>query len=223
MKKNILPGLSAIIILLSCNSQEESTESSPTSSASSSVSTSPVPADSATAVGNATTGKLDLTPPPIVLNSSNTPAMTGGGPVNPPHGQPGHRCDIAEGAPLPVSGGPVASPSPVTQPKTVAPVPTIAPVQEQKPATTTTAVAKGKNPPHGQPGHRCDIAVGAPLPADNGPVKTAAPSVAVQAPQPAAPAPVKTSTATGTTPKGVNPPHGQPGHRCDIAVGAPLN
>jgi len=22
---------------------------------------------------------------------------------------------------------------------------------------------------------------------------------------------------------GMNPPHGEPGHRCDIAVGAPLN
>src|SRR6188474_1027285 len=25
------------------------------------------------------------------------------------------------------------------------------------------------------------------------------------------------------TAEGMNPPHGQPGHRCDIAVGAPLN
>ena len=28
---------------------------------------------------------------------------------------------------------------------------------------TTTEVAEGMNPPHGQPGHRCDIPVGAPL------------------------------------------------------------
>jgi hypothetical protein len=35
-----------------------------------------------------------------------------------------------------------------------------------------------------------------------------------------------TSTATPTpatpTPEGMNPPHGQEGHRCDIAVGAAL-
>ncbi len=31
-----------------------------------------------------------------------------------------------------------------------------------------------------------------------------------------------TPAADGTTAPGMNPPHGQPGHRCDIAVGAPL-
>jgi hypothetical protein len=40
-----------------------------------------------------------------------------------------------------------------------------APAGIQAPAAGgTTAVAPGTNPPHGQPGHRCDIAVGAPLP-----------------------------------------------------------
>ena len=29
---------------------------------------------------------------------------------------------------------------------------------------TTTEVAEGMNPPHGEPGHRCDIQVGQPLP-----------------------------------------------------------
>src|SRR5688572_14008415 len=29
--------------------------------------------------------------------------------------------------------------------------------------------------------------------------------------------------AQTTTAPGMNPPHGQPGHRCEIAVGAPLN
>ena|SRR5690606_21845965 len=54
----------------------------------------------------------------------------------------------------------------------------------------------GLNPPHGQPGHRCDIAVGAPLGGNS--ILNSDPSVAL------------------------NPPHGQAGHRCDIAVGAPL-
>lgn len=55
--------------------------------------------------------------------------------------------------------------------------------------------AAGLNPPHGQPGHRCDIAVGAPLGSGN---------------------------LLNNTTAGLNPAHGQPGHRCDIAVGAPL-
>jgi len=80
-------------------------------------------------------------------------------------------------------------------------------------------VAKGMNPPHGQPGHRCDIAVGAPL---NSPVATnsASPQVVSNT---GATVVSSTTVATLQTPKGMNPPHGQPGHRCDIAVGAPLN
>lgn len=31
------------------------------------------------------------------------------------------------------------------------------------------------------------------------------------------------NTNVAPTKPGMNPPHGQPGHRCDIAVGAPLN
>jgi hypothetical protein len=114
---------------------------------------------------------------------------------------------------------------------------TTQPVQQQ--ATTTTIQAPvvntptqsvssqtvskaGLNPAHGQPGHRCDISVGAPL--DSKPIQptvsTTQPVVTQQA----------TSTMTTNTPTpvskvapGMNPAHGQPGHRCDIAVGAPLN
>lgn len=76
--------------------------------------------------------------------------------------------------------------------------------------TNTQTTAPGMNPPHGQPGHRCDIAVGAPLnspPAQTNPTSTT----------------INTTPAVTTTAPGMNPPHGQPGHRCDIAVGAPLN
>ncbi len=86
------------------------------------------------------------------------------------------------------------------------------------PAQTTTAA--GLNPAHGQPGHRCDLAVGAPL---NGaaPVKTKTSTVP---PQNITVTPTtSTSTTTTATAPGMNPPHGQPGHRCDISVGAPLN
>ncbi|HEX8270949.1 MAG TPA: hypothetical protein VF581_13740 [Flavobacterium sp.] len=129
---------------------------------------------------------------------------------------------------------------------------------QQNPAMTTTttttqtapppvAVAKGMNPSHGQPGHRCDIAVGAPL---NSPAKTN-PGVTPQV-TPGGSAPIKISPTTissnGTvtpgsntsvttsnnsapailqapgaaTPAGMNPPHGAAGHRCDVAVGAAL-
>jgi len=75
---------------------------------------------------------------------------------------------------------------------------------------TTTSDTNGDvalNPAHGQPGHRCDIAVGAPLN-----------SVPVQS---------TTNAQSGTPLKNsegvaLNPPHGQPGHRCDIKVGDPL-
>ena len=89
------------------------------------------------------------------------------------------------------------------------------------PATVTPGMGSltaGLNPEHGQPNHRCDIAVGAPL---NSPVsKTAAP--AVQTTTTSIPTPTATAAKTVTAP-GMNPPHGEPNHRCDIAVGAPLN
>ena len=47
-------------------------------------------------------------------------------------------------------------------------------------------------------------------------VNMTAPQTTIEQPtQVATPAPVKTQP-------GMNPPHGQPGHRCDIAVGQPL-
>jgi hypothetical protein len=101
------------------------------------------------------------------------------------------------------------------------------------PSATTTATT-GLNPAHGQPGHRCDIAVGAPL--------NSAPSASVTPPSPTGaagspsvlagprvgsiPSPAGTApsfnTQQGVTAPGMNPPHGQPGHDCSIAVGAPL-
>jgi hypothetical protein len=102
-------------------------------------------------------------------------------------------------------------------------------------ATTTPAptavTAPGMNPPHGQPGHRCDIPVGQPL--------SSAPAQATQnvtvnndgtktiqidpnSLQPGKFTVDKTGKAIKTAP-GMNPPHGQPGHRCDIPVGQPLN
>jgi len=78
-----------------------------------------------------------------------------------------------------------------------------------------------KNPPHGLPGHRCDMPVGAPLDGSLTPPGKTNPLLQTQT----APAksPVEINQTPGATAAGMNPPHGQPNHRCDIAVGAPLN
>jgi hypothetical protein len=73
------------------------------------------------------------------------------------------------------------------------------------------------NPAHGQPGHRCDISVGAPLNS-----KPVAKNI-VPATVSTSPAPVTVTAPPQKVTAGMNPPHGQPGHRCDISVGAPLS
>ena len=127
--------------------------------------------------------------------------------INPAHGQPGHRCDIAVGAPLPSGNAPAV---PVVQ---VSPQISI---NQASPFSPVANITNPKiNPAHGEPGHRCDIAVGAPLTATNA---TAASSQAF-IPQPSA----GQTTALPSTPKPkANPAHGQPWHRCDLQVGAPL-
>jgi hypothetical protein len=91
-------------------------------------------------------------------------------------------------------------------------------------APTAGGTAAGMNPPHGQPNHRCDIPVGAPLNSPPGKVP-AAQGNPQQPGQPVVTQQVKPQAqpATTVTAPGMNPPHGQPGHRCDIAVGAPLS
>ncbi|QSW90991.1 hypothetical protein J0383_09340 [Flavobacterium endoglycinae] len=148
--------------------------------------------------------------------------------LNPAHGQPGHRCDIPVGAPL---NTPAQGQTTATQGQTVQ----VNPNQQNIVTTTTTTAqvktAKGMNPPHGQPGHRCDIPVGAPLnsPAAKTTASTSTPVSGTSTQnftvsQPASnPVPaLLSSDANQTVAEGMNPPHGQPGHRCDIAVGAPL-
>ncbi|MBW6497675.1 MAG: hypothetical protein K0B09_04750 [Bacteroidales bacterium] len=106
--------------------------------------------------------------------------------LNPPHGQPYHRCDIPVGSPLPPAGSapqattnPVAASAPVTTPAPAASpatatvdksmIPTVENINrlnssqgsQSNPPSGTPPV---NNPPHGQPWHRCDIPVGSPLP-----------------------------------------------------------
>ena len=75
------------------------------------------------------------------------------------------------------------------------------------------------NPAHGQPGHRCDIPVGAPLDGSSKQQtikKTQSPVIKNSG---SVPVNSNNTSASGN----VNPAHGQPGHRCDIPVGAPLD
>ena len=115
------------------------------------------------------------------------------------------------------------------------------PVMSEDPVEMNTSqapapVAAGMYPMHGEPGHRCDIAVGAPL--NSPPGKIPEPTIinvepdepsgittaedenghsqSTQVPQVAAP------PLSGPTPPGMNPPHGEPGHDCAVPVGAPL-
>jgi hypothetical protein len=145
--------------------------------------------------------------------------------LNPAHGQPGHRCDIAVGAPL--------NSAPTQQAQTTQTVQQVqANTKQQQVVTTTVAppvkVGKGMNPSHGQPGHRCDIPVGAPLnsPPAAKPVanttESGSTSKTFTVTPPANSVPSLLSTEEVATADGMNPAHGKPGHRCDIAVGAPL-
>ncbi len=78
------------------------------------------------------------------------------------------------------------------------------------------------NPAHGLPGHRCDLAVGAPLPAAGTEAQARQNINLNQGPrQPVSTAPAMDPAAPAAGVK-INPAHGMPGHRCDIQVGAPL-
>ena len=92
------------------------------------------------------------------------------------------------------------------------------------PQNVVAATAPGMNPPHGQPGHRCEIKEGAPL--NSSPAKPITTATSITQPtvvsQPTTTQPATTAAKTVTA-KGMNPPHGETGHRCDISVGAPLN
>jgi hypothetical protein len=110
-------------------------------------------------------------------------------------------------APLVDSGNQnVISTTPVT-----VPAPTAATVNPNAGAT-------GLNPQHGQPGHRCDIAVGAPL--NSPPGNAAAPAISSSPAPTISQAPAAAAPASGKT--RLNPAHGEPGHDCSVAVGQPL-
>ncbi len=85
-------------------------------------------------------------------------------------------------------------------------------LQNATPTSTNGDVAL--NPAHGQPGHDCAIPVGAPLNGSGATNPTQGQTINTNNSK------GKTIQAVGGT--GINPPHGQPGHRCDVKVGDPL-
>ena len=196
--KNILL-LLLLVTIFACENSEAETE--PQTNQSPNLSLSPLLNSDTT---NATQNQTG-----IIVSADESVKTTAK--LNPEHGQPGHRCDIAVGAPLdskPVQANNTDANTAITnQPATVNTQPT-----PQK-------VAPGMNPSHGQPGHRCDIAVGAPL--DSKPVQTN--NAAAKTDNGSQPVTINTQPAPQKVAPGMNPSHGQPGHRCDIAVGAPLD
>ena len=84
--------------------------------------------------------------------------------------------------------------------------------EDPQPAPPTlqnsSSSAQGLNPAHGQPGHRCELPVGAPLNPEQATTKAEEDQ--------------KTNSPVVTAKPKTNPAHGLPGHRCDLAVGAAL-
>lgn len=190
--KNLLY-LSAIVFLCSCNTEKKETSKTLIK----------------TPIGLAGLQKAPAATPVVATAPPKSDLI-----FNPPHGQPGHNCAIAVGAPL----NKTAATQP-QQPVTVQQTNTTAQPQQltvNAPATVNTS-GKKLNPKHGEPGHKCDIAIGAPL--DSKPVQT----TVVSKPAPAVNAAVGNKTVEAKDGIKLNPKHGEIGHRCDIAVGAPLS
>lgn len=159
------------------------------------------------------TDKPAITIQPATADLSKLPPLPGMAKpgTNPAHGQPGHLCDLPVGAAL---NTPAASSS--------TPAVAATPPQIVQNTVVQANATPQNNPPHGQPGHRCDIAVGASLtaqPAVNQQPVNASPATPAAVPQLAQN--TATAPASGIKPQ-KNPPHGQPYHRCDVAVGATL-
>jgi len=219
--------LFSTLLIAGCGSSDEETDETTTTT------TAPPSAISADTNQNKIAVPTTSTVTAPVLN--NQPVATSAVGLNPEHGKPGHRCDIAVGAPLDSKPTqPAASPT-ISLPangQKGAPVisspvitPTVTPAAT--PVTAAPVTGPGLNPEHGKPGHRCDIAVGAPLNSKPA-AATVQPAPTVQSTS-ISPATVTQPLVTPAVPAtnadgaGLNPEHGKPGHRCDIAVGVPLN
>jgi flagellum-specific peptidoglycan hydrolase FlgJ len=150
-----------LLTMLSCSSEQNNSKNTRTEQKQTLVQPENTQNTSATSSENATIDNQSqentvnesiVIPPPLntgfnAQNSADAPVL------NPPHGQPGHICEIPVGSPLPRAA------NNVQKANTAA---TNNPVN-----TTTTSIVDQTvvlNPPHGQPGHICEIPVGSPLP-----------------------------------------------------------
>ncbi|MBW8521914.1 hypothetical protein K0U91_05455 [Chryseobacterium chendengshani] len=212
--KNIFLGIiTAGILVISCKKDEKPTYIKDENSVQ----------QPAAAVNNAPQPSL-LNQAGIQTTTQNSPSVATAPGMNPPHGQPGHRCDIPVGQPLnSKAAAPSAAPSAQNitvngnnsvqiNPNAVSPGKVMID-QNGKQVKT----APGMNPPHGQPGHRCDIPVGQALNSKPAPQQSAKPSP-VQTPTSA---PQAVAANTGPKPK-LNPAHGEPWHDCAKKVGEAL-
>jgi hypothetical protein len=94
-------------------------------------------------------------------------SATGSAGLNPPHGEPGHVCEIPVGQPLDGSGGTTQSNSPVQSIQIDPNAQGGSQTFSMPPAGGSPVQGGGSgmiNPPHGEPGHVCEIPVGDPLP-----------------------------------------------------------
>jgi hypothetical protein len=172
-KRNILAVGIMFFGLIACNSEKPSGQSTTIESPAPSASQSQIVVPPLTTTPEQVVSQPAATiPPPPSFNTSgkfsntNGPINTANAPrLNPPHGQPGHDCAIAVGAPL--KSTKASAPAP-TQVQVAAPV--SSPIESRPVAVPTAAPSNNLNanvkinPAHGQPGHDCAVAVGAPLP-----------------------------------------------------------
>jgi hypothetical protein len=95
-----------------------------------------------------------------------TTASTTGRRLNPPHGEPGHRCEIGVGEPLPEDGAtpPPANPQEFIQGNPLDVTTTMVDPGQAPPTNSVKLPSGTPNPAHGAPGHDCNVQVGQPLP-----------------------------------------------------------
>lgn len=152
MRKIVLLFAGVSMLAIACNNSEDNRATSDTPATVAETAANGVPTAGAEEVG---TNVLNQA---IAEGGSAAPAAAGQA-VNPPHGEPGHDCGIPVGAPL-NSGAATAQAAPKPDVK-------VAPAQTNNPAAVQVAPAANSgvkvNPPHGEPGHDCAVAVGAPL------------------------------------------------------------
>ena len=224
MKKIILPAI-ILISAVSCNNSQPDKDISiiPKTAGVNSADSSqivPLPASGASLTADMPRTVVQATPAPQQLNTptpgsallQTTAAVKTVAGLNPAHGQPGHRCDITPGAPLSSSPAPKpqAPSATITQPTQI---------QGQRSAVNPAIAV---NPPHGQPGHKCDVGANSNLSTGSSvTMSKTAPSLQGLPIMQQNNSPAPSVISSGGTGK-LNPAHGQPGHDCKVSVGQPL-